>query len=110
MRLSVFLQTNASPSNFGRTVLRDLSTAELEYENLMFPVNQIFSDRNWQHGFEDFWRMRGDDDKRELYRKFYENLVRAFDHYQLPVITLKKETPREAVCLVFEKVNTGGKN
>ena len=96
-------------SNFGRTVLRDLSTAELEYENLMFPVNQIFSDRNWQHGFEDFWRMRGDDDKRELYRKFYENLVRAFDHYQLPVITLKKETPREAVCLVFEKVNTGGK-
>ena len=75
----------------------------------MFPVNQIFSDRDWQQGFEDFWRLRGDDDKRDLYRKFYESVVRAFDHYQLPVITLKKETPREAVCLVFEKVNTGGK-
>ena len=96
-------------SNFGRDVLLDLSTVNLEYEKLMFPVNQIFSDRDWQHGFEDFWRMRGDDKKRDLYRKFYENVVRAFDHYQLPVITLAKETLREAVCLVFEKVNTGGK-
>jgi hypothetical protein len=26
----------------------------------------------------------------------------------LPVITLKKQTSKEAVCLVFEKVNTGG--
>ena len=96
-------------SDFGRNVLLDLSTAELEYEHLMFPVNQIFSDRDWQYGFEDFWRERGDNDKRDLYRKFYDNVVSAFDHYQLPVITLNAETPREAVCLVFEKVNTGGK-
>ena len=96
-------------SNFGRDVLLDLSTPELEYENLMFPVNQVFNDRDWEHSFEDFWRSRGDDSKRELYRNFYESVVRAFDHYQLPVITLAKETPREAVCLVFEKVNTGGK-
>ena len=28
--------------------------------------------------------------------------------YKLPVITLGRETPREAVCKVFENVNTGG--
>ena len=28
--------------------------------------------------------------------------------YSLPVISLDKETPKEAVCTVFEKVNTGG--
>ncbi len=28
--------------------------------------------------------------------------------YHLPVIRLAKETPKDAVCTVFEKVNTGG--
>lgn len=28
--------------------------------------------------------------------------------YQVPLILLRKETPKEAVCQVFEKVNTGG--
>ena len=28
--------------------------------------------------------------------------------YQIPVISLGKETPKEAVCRVFENVNTGG--
>jgi len=29
-------------------------------------------------------------------------------NYAMPVITLEKETPKEAVCRVFENVNTGG--
>lgn len=28
--------------------------------------------------------------------------------YKIPVILLSKETPKEAVCQVFENVNTGG--
>ena len=77
----------------------------------MFPVNQIFvhmHNSDWEYGFEDYWRDR-DNTKRDLYRKFNKRVIRAFDHYQLPVITLAKETPKQAVCLVFEKVNTGGK-
>jgi hypothetical protein len=31
-----------------------------------------------------------------------------FVKYTVPVIVLRKETPKEAVCTVFEKVNTGG--
>ena len=40
--------------------------------------------------------------------KFRKMILNAFRSYQLPVITLDKETTKEAVCLVFEKVNTGG--
>ena len=35
-------------------------------------------------------------------------MIKRFEQYQVPVIELKKETPKEAVCLVFERVNTGG--
>jgi hypothetical protein len=35
--------------------------------------------------------------------------LEAFLRYQMPVIELGRSTSREAVCLVFEKVNTGGK-
>lgn len=31
-----------------------------------------------------------------------------FQQYKVPVIRLTKETPKEAVCQVFEAVNTGG--
>lgn len=39
---------------------------------------------------------------------FREKVIDAFKDYQLPAITLGKATSKEAVCLVFEKVNTGG--
>ncbi len=36
-------------------------------------------------------------------------MLKNFDDYQVPVIALGGDTSHEAVCLVFEKVNTGGK-
>ena len=48
----------------------------------------------------------GDPD--EFFDKFNEKVLQNFDKYQLPVINLEKETPKEAVCTVFEKVNMGG--
>jgi hypothetical protein len=41
--------------------------------------------------------------------QFKNEVLKNFDDYQVPVISLAAETPHEAVCLVFEKVNTGGK-
>lgn len=35
-------------------------------------------------------------------------IIQSYQQYQIPVITLKKETPKLAICQVFEKVNTGG--
>lgn len=35
-------------------------------------------------------------------------VLQPFQQYQVPLIQLRKETPKEAVCLVFRNVNTGG--
>jgi hypothetical protein len=96
-------------SDFDRKVELDLSTAELEYENLMFPLNQVFDSMNWMMGFWTYWTQKGDLEKTEFFKAFNESILQNFKSYQLPVIALSPNTSHEAVCLVFEKVNTGGK-
>ena len=94
--------------NFGRDVKRDLSTPEAEYEELMFPCNRMFDHEEWDRGFYEHWRGR-DMDRVDQWYAFKRDFIEAFKRYQMPVIELGKSTTREAVCLVFEKVNTGGK-
>lgn len=102
-------------TNFGRDILLDLSTPEHEYRSLMFPVNRVFDERGWEDAFEDFWEQHLKDDpdqereRRRFFRQFRDRVVEAFRSYYVPVITQERETSKEAVCLVFEKVNTGGK-
>ena len=48
------------------------------------------------------------DDPIAFWDEFNQTIVSTFSGYQLPVIELDQETPKEAVCTVFEKVNTGG--
>ena len=40
--------------------------------------------------------------------RFNQSVMSQFSEYSLPVTSLDKGTPKEAVCTVFEKVNTGG--
>ncbi|MBF9033360.1 DUF262 domain-containing protein [Rhodobacterales bacterium HKCCE2091] len=96
-------------SDFDRKVELDLATAELEYENLMFPLNQVFDSMNWMMGFWTYWTQKGELEKTEFFKAFNESVLQNFKSYQLPVIALSPDTSHEAVCLVFEKVNTGGK-
>lgn len=90
-------------SNFGRQVALDLSTRELECRQLYFPCNQILT---WSDWLQDLNRFNGE--QLPQFLKFQQHILHAFDNYQVPIIELKKETSKEAVCLVFEKVNTGG--
>jgi hypothetical protein len=96
-------------TNFDKDILLDLSTPEAEYESLMFPFNQVFDWDAWQEGFGDYWIAKNDLDKRQVFRRFKERVLQNFMSYQVPVIALAEDTSHEAVCLVFEKVNTGGK-
>ena len=43
------------------------------------------------------------------FRTFKRQVLENFKYYRVPVITLDRSTSKEAVCVVFEKVNTGGK-
>jgi hypothetical protein len=96
-------------TNFDRDILLNLSSPELEYEKLMFPVNRVFDWDEWQDGFVDCWIGKGDLSKRELFKHFKDAVLQKFKGYHVPVISLDHDTSRQAVCLVFEKVNTGGK-
>lgn len=96
-------------TNFDKTVVLDLSTPAAEYEKLMFPLNQAFDWDKWQEDFGDYWIAKGDPGKRQVFRQFKETVLQNFVTYHVPVISLDHTTSHEAVCLVFEKVNTGGK-
>jgi len=90
-------------TNFGRDITLDLSTRELECRQLYFPCSEILNSDTWEASLYEF--------APELfgsYMKFRNDILQAFRTYQLPIIELKKGTTKEAVCLVFERVNTGG--
>jgi len=93
-------------SDFGRKVDLDLSTQELEYKNRHFPLNKLGDYRAWRRGFNRFWD--NDREETELLDRFEEEILDPFLQFQIPLISLKEDVPKEAVCLVFEKVNTGG--
>lgn len=95
--------------NFDKDIVLDLSSPELEYEKLMFPLNQVFSTDAWMQGFWNYWNTKGESGKIELFFRFKNEVLSNFAEYQVPVIALGADTSHEAVCLVFEKVNTGGK-
>lgn len=95
--------------DFDRKTVLDLSTPETEYKNLMFPVNQVFDWDAWQDGFGDYWVDKGEVAQRQVFQRFKNEVLQHFKSYQVPVIALGPDTSHEAVCLVFEKVNTGGK-
>ena len=99
--------------NFGREVVRDLSSLELEYEQHMIPTERLLdSSLSWLFGYIGQWQGRDDEHPEgggfAFYERFNQTIMSAFTNYSLPVISLDKETPKEAVCTVFEKVNTGG--
>ncbi len=96
-------------ANFDKDIVLDLSSQELEYEKLMFPLNQVFDTDAWMQGFWNYWNTKGESGKIELFFRFKNEVLSNFAEYQVPVIALGADTPHEAVCLVFEKVNTGGK-
>jgi hypothetical protein len=91
---------------FGGEITLDVTTPEHEYAADLFPVNRIFGSADWRQGYSEHWIFNAD--KMRLFNEFEREVIKRFEQYQVPVIELKKETPKEAVCLVFERVNTGG--
>ncbi len=94
--------------NFGRDVKLDLSTPDLEFENDMFPLNHVFDHTDWYFRWRGHWNTRKPD-RLETEQKFFKGVVETIQRYKMPIIRLDKKNTREAICLVFEKVNVGGK-
>lgn len=93
------------PTSNGKTKTVDLSLAEAQYDNHMFPAHKIFDSADWRLGYMNHWNQNSDKIKSLI--KFEAEIIQRFNQYNIPVIALSG-APKEAVCLVFEKVNTGG--
>jgi hypothetical protein len=96
--------------DFGRVVEADYSTMERECKAEMFPLWRaldVGSLMAWQNQYNAH-SPAGPVEAAHIFERFYREVLDNFVQYTVPVIVLKKETPREAVCTVFEKVNTGG--
>ena len=90
--------------NIGREIILDLRTREDEYKNLMFPLNLTFSDTmDWIWGLITYNK-----EAMPIVQKFQQEILEPLKKYTFPVITLAKDTTPEAVCQIFENVNTGG--
>lgn len=93
--------------DIGRTVKLDLSTTDKEYEEMMFPLNLTLSSseiRSWAFGFI----AKHGKDGMDLFDRFDKEVLSNIISYKIPVITVGKDTSKEAVCQIFENVNTGG--
>lgn len=102
-------ETRIRTSDFGRVVDLDLSNREQEYQNKMFPLNIIFDLSKvmiWQNGYQIYYK--DNQDALDTFNRFVQEVFTKIIGYQMPVIYLEKNTPKEAVCRVFENVNTGG--
>lgn len=94
--------------NFGKDVVLDLSTEENEYERDLFPLNRVFDTKKWFRGWWAYWNAR-QRDVSGLEKDFDSDVLEQIQRYKMPIIRLDKRNSREAICLVFEKVNVGGK-
>ncbi len=95
-------------TNFGRDIVLDLSTAEAEYAGDLFPLNQVFDHTDWYFGWRQYWHQRNPD-RLDVENRFFKGIVESIQRYKMPIIRLDRKNSREAICLVFEKVNVGGK-
>ncbi|MBD9699797.1 DUF262 domain-containing protein [Flavimobilis sp. GY10621] len=85
--------------NFGRDIVRDVSTPDKERAEGLFPVRLLFGDAmSWLFDLDD----------RDLAKDFNNKVVKPVGTYNIPAIELDKDTSKAAVATVFEKVNVGG--
>ncbi|MBV7244263.1 DUF262 domain-containing protein [Streptomyces sp. MW-W600-10] len=90
----------------GRGAPRDLTTREKECTSGLFPLNLIFQPEQtgkWQRVY-----VSGAEDRWDLWSAFQARVIDTVKGFKVPLIRLPKETRKEAVCSVFERVNTGG--
>ena len=96
-------------SDFGRKIELDVSSREKEFENGLLPLHLIYDPTGyatWKAGYREHFGY--DKERSRFLDQFDTGIWLCLQKYKIPVIQLVRETPKEAVCQVFERVNTGG--
>ncbi|MFJ4712850.1 DUF262 domain-containing protein [Streptomyces sp. NPDC088785] len=90
---------------FGRTHL-DLTSREAECRAGFFPLNLVFdadATGRWQRTY-----VSASEDRWDIWSAFQARVIDTVKGFKVPLIRLPRETQKDAVCSVFERVNTGG--
>lgn len=106
----VSLPEDRTIRNFRGEVIADYSDREKECAAGLFPLRLVYDVAaltDWQMKY-----ISVDPEHVQehllLWNALVQEIIQRYQQYQVPLILLRKETPKEAVCQVFEKVNTGG--
>jgi hypothetical protein len=95
--------------DFGRKITRDLSRPQLQFAQRMFPVALLYDAAGYAGWTMGYLAHHGHSPaEAQFLMQFQQSVWLRFQEYRIPVIKLTDDTPRAAVCQVFEKVNTGG--
>ncbi len=85
----------------------DLTTTDQECLAGYFPLHLVFDTHRvnaWQRSF-----VKTDESVNwEIWSQFEDQVLAKMRSFQVPMIKLKESTTMDAVCAVFERVNTGG--
>ena len=86
----------------GKRTAVDLTTQDNEVAAGMFPLRLVYSTG------ENQWRRANDEIDPETWDLFERTVLSEIDGYKVPVIRLTRSATKEAICAVFEDVNTRG--
>ena len=106
----VSVPENRVRTDFRRVVTLDLRTRDKEITAEMFPLDIVLDHRATMDWYMAFVQSGSGAQVEhfEKWKQFQMEFVNPFLEYQIPTIELAKSTRKEAVCQVFEKVNTKG--
>jgi hypothetical protein len=96
--------------NFRNEVIADYSTTEKECAAELLPLPLVFDTAgltNWQMKYLQLDPSHIQE-RLSRWNQLVSTVIQRFQQYQIPLILMRKQTLKEAVCQVFEKVNTGG--
>ncbi|MGP3988581.1 GmrSD restriction endonuclease domain-containing protein [Streptomyces sp. 3N207] len=92
--------------DFARKVVRDLSTVEQECAAGYFPLHLAFHPHLVNQWLQEF--VKADSANWSVWSEFQQLVLNHVQQFQVPMIKLSASTTMDAVCAVFERVNTGG--
>lgn len=83
------------------------SSIEKECDNDVFPINLALDIPAMYQWGQTYTKQLSDPIKSQRWNLFFSKML-MIGSYSIPVISLTEENKKEAVCSVFENVNTGG--
>ncbi|MET9863976.1 DUF262 domain-containing protein [Streptomyces smyrnaeus] len=93
-------------ADFARKVVLDLSTIEQECAEGYFPLHIAFDPHRVNQWLQEFVKV--DSANWSVWSDFQQLVLNHVQQFQVPMIKLSASTTMDAVCAVFERVNTGG--